>query len=89
MADKVLKCKECGSDFVFSENEQAFYQEKGFLNEPQRCPECRRAKKDRSRSYDRRMYPAVCAGCGRQTEIPFEPKGDKPVYCKECYQNKR
>lgn len=45
MADKVIVCKDCKADFVFSENEQAFYKEKGFDNEPVRCPDCRRARK--------------------------------------------
>ena len=45
MADKTLKCKDCGADFIFTENEQAFYKEKGFDNEPQRCADCRRARK--------------------------------------------
>jgi ssDNA-binding Zn-finger/Zn-ribbon topoisomerase 1 len=37
-------------EFVFSEGEQAFYKEKGFENEPQRCPECRKAKKAQRRN---------------------------------------
>ncbi len=45
MADKVLACKDCNAEFVFNESEQAFYKEKGFENEPQRCPDCRRARK--------------------------------------------
>ncbi|HEY9060180.1 MAG TPA: zinc-ribbon domain-containing protein [Pseudobacteroides sp.] len=45
MADKTLSCKDCGADFIFSEGEQTFYKEKGFQNEPQRCPTCRKAKK--------------------------------------------
>ena len=45
MTDKTLKCKDCGSDFIFTEGEQAFYKEKGFENEPQRCPACRKARK--------------------------------------------
>lgn len=45
MADKILICKDCGREFVFTESEQAFYKEKGFENEPQRCPDCRRARK--------------------------------------------
>ena len=45
MADKTLTCRDCGSDFVFTEGEQQFYAEKGFTNEPTRCPECRKAKK--------------------------------------------
>jgi ssDNA-binding Zn-finger/Zn-ribbon topoisomerase 1 len=45
MPDKTITCKDCGAEFIFSEGEQAFYQEKGFANEPQRCPDCRRARK--------------------------------------------
>lgn len=45
MADKVLVCKDCKAEFIFSEGEQEFYKEKGFDNEPQRCPDCRRANK--------------------------------------------
>ncbi len=45
MADKTIVCKDCGSEFVFTEGEQAFYAEKGFTNDPVRCPNCRRAKK--------------------------------------------
>jgi len=45
MPDKTLICKDCNREFVFTEGEQAFYKEKGFENEPQRCPECRKARK--------------------------------------------
>lgn len=48
-ADKTLVCKECGKEFVFTEGEQNFYAEKGLMNEPQRCPECRRARKQARR----------------------------------------
>ncbi len=90
MADKTLACKDCGADFVFTENEQAFYQEKGFENEPGRCPDCRAAKKAQSRGgsrggAQREMFPAVCAECGKSTTVPFQPNGEKPVYCRECY----
>lgn len=50
MTDKTLVCKDCNSEFVFTEGEQQFYAEKGFDNEPQRCPDCRRAKKAQHRS---------------------------------------
>jgi len=50
MADKTLICKDCNSEFIFSEGEQAFYKEKGFENEPQRCPECRKARKQQRRN---------------------------------------
>ncbi|MNM33743.1 MULTISPECIES: zinc-ribbon domain-containing protein [Clostridium] len=48
MADKTIVCRDCGKDFVFTEGEQAFYKEKGFDNEPVRCVDCRRAKKQQN-----------------------------------------
>ena len=45
MEDKTLVCKDCGKEFVFTVGEQEFYKEKGFDNEPVRCPDCRRARK--------------------------------------------
>lgn len=99
MSDKTLSCKDCGATFVFTEQEQAFFKEKGYDNEPQRCPDCRAAKKqargnDRDRGgsnmrTDREMFPAVCAECGKSTTVPFSPSSDKPVYCRECFQPRR
>jgi CxxC-x17-CxxC domain-containing protein len=31
----------------------------------------------------------VCASCGQTTTVPFEPRGDRPVYCKSCYKPKQ
>ncbi|MDA8442910.1 MAG: zinc-ribbon domain containing protein [Peptococcaceae bacterium] len=90
--DKVLTCRECGREFDFTASEQEFYAEKGFTNEPGRCPECRAARKAQTRNGggfgrpQRQMYPAVCSDCGKETTVPFQPTGDKPVYCRECFQ---
>jgi len=46
--DKTIKCRDCGQDFAFTASEQQFFAEKGFTNEPKRCPACRRAKRDSS-----------------------------------------
>lgn len=35
----------------------------------------------------REMHKVTCSDCGQETEVPFKPSGDRPVYCKECYQN--
>jgi CxxC-x17-CxxC domain-containing protein len=35
------------------------------------------------------MYPAICSSCGRSTEVPFLPRNEKPVYCRECFQEQR
>ena len=48
--DKTMTCRDCGEDFVFTVGEQEFYAEKGFTNEPTRCPACRRANKARRNS---------------------------------------
>ena len=40
-------------------------------------------------SGPRQMYPAVCSNCGKETEVPFQPRTDKPVYCRECFQQQR
>ena len=88
--DKSLQCSDCGATFDFTAKEQEFYQSKGFTNEPKRCPDCRRTRKSEQRSGGygsrREMFPVVCAECGKDTEVPFQPTGDRPVYCSDCYQ---
>lgn len=108
-SDKTLTCRDCGTTFVFTESEQAFYAEKGFTNEPGRCPDCRATRKAQrnsgsggssyssysggssgsgSGSYqraERQMFPAICSTCGKATQVPFEPRLDKPVYCSDCF----
>lgn len=45
MQDKVLKCRDCGKDFIFTVGQQEFFKEKGFTGNPVRCADCRKAKK--------------------------------------------
>ena len=99
MEDKTLTCRDCGREFVFTASEQEFFAQKGFTNEPSRCPECRAAKKAQrneggfsSGGYSsgrREMFPAVCARCGKDTQVPFQPRDDRPVYCSDCYTAQR
>ena len=86
--EKSLDCKECGEEFVFTAGEQEFYEEKGLKNEPSRCRACRQNRKNAQRGA-RQMYDAVCAQCGAPTQVPFQPKEDRPVYCDECYKAMR
>ena len=88
LKDKTLTCRECGQEFTFTAGEQEFYMSRGLLNEPRRCPECRAARRrERRGGYGdlRRVYSTVCAACGVETTVPFEPTEGRPVYCKECY----
>jgi CxxC-x17-CxxC domain-containing protein len=92
--DKEIQCSDCGVTFTFSAEEQELFQSRGYTNEPKRCPSCRQARKSQqygSSSYGsrRQMFPAVCAECGKDTEVPFEPRGDRPVYCSDCYRKIR
>jgi len=92
--DKSLQCSDCGTTFTFSAEEQEFFQSKGYTNEPKRCPACRQARKlerygDSSYGFRRQMFPAICAECGKETEVPFQPRDDRPVYCRDCYNKMR
>jgi CxxC-x17-CxxC domain-containing protein len=40
-------------------------------------------------SGPRQMYPATCSNCGQATEVPFMPRSDKPVFCRECFAERR
>ena len=86
--DKTLVCKDCGQEFVFSAGEQEFYAERGFENEPQRCKACRAARKGAVRT-ERVMYDAVCSECGAECKVPFQPSGDRPIYCSDCFAARR
>jgi len=95
-ADKTLHCRDCGREFVFSAGEQEFYQLKGLMNEPGRCPECRtqrRISQAQARAtgerQQREMFKTVCASCGGEAEVPFIPKTEKPVYCSTCFERGR
>ncbi len=90
MEDKMITCKDCGNEFVFTAREQQFFAEKGFQNQPQRCRECRQARRATSgdgigSSAQRPSFETVCAACGVNTTVPFRPRGDRPVYCRTCY----
>ena len=100
MQDKTLTCRDCGAEFVFTASEQEFHAQKGFTNEPVRCHECRAARKAQrgeggyssGGGYSRgprEMFPAVCAQCGKETTVPFQPRNDKPVYCSDCFSAQR
>jgi len=91
--DKSIQCADCGTTFIFSAGEQELFAARGYTNEPKRCPSCRQARKAErqgSGGYQaRQMFPAVCAECGRETEVPFEPRQNRPVYCSECFSKIR
>lgn len=104
LTDQTLYCRDCNQAFTFTIGEQEFYASRGLTNAPSRCPECRAAHKQSSRGQrssfggsgggfregePRQLYSATCASCGNEAQVPFQPRGDRPVYCSECYQAQR
>ena len=105
--DETLSCVDCNNPFIFSAGEQQFFASKGFQNKPNRCPECRAARKAQrnasggggaggygggggggSRGGSREMFVTTCSQCGQTAEVPFQPRGDKPVYCRDCFSSR-
>ncbi|MFN2569712.1 MAG: zinc-ribbon domain containing protein [Candidatus Dormibacteria bacterium] len=100
--DQTLRCRECGVDFIWTEGEQEFYASRGLTNPPSRCPSCRAARRASGAgggggaagggafgarsSAPRQMFEVPCAGCGQTARVPFQPRGDKPVYCSDCFR---
>jgi CxxC-x17-CxxC domain-containing protein len=89
--DKVLKCVECGSEFVFTAGEQMFFADKGFKNEPKRCKSCKtkRGSAATTGNVQRSETRTTCSQCGKETTVPFKPTQGRPVYCRECFQQRR
>jgi CxxC-x17-CxxC domain-containing protein len=106
--DRTLTCSDCNAQFAFTAGEQEFHAQKGFTNDPGRCPACRDARKasrgssggNGGRSNDgynarsddrpkREMFKATCSDCGGVAELPFQPNGDRPVYCRDCFGKRR
>ena len=92
LADKDLTCVECNSVFVFTVGEQEFFESKGYTNEPKRCPTCRQSRRYQQRGSlqgERELHPITCADCGAEAMVPFKPRGDRPVYCNDCFSRNR
>ena len=94
--DKILKCVDCGADFVFTAGEQLFFHDKQFKNEPKRCKTCK-ARKMAAISppvathsgAPRVETQTTCSQCGKPTTVPFKPTQGRPVFCRECFQTRR
>ena len=90
--DRVLKCVECSAEFVFTAGEQMFFADKGFKNEPKRCKACkskRGASTNTTGNSQRAETRTTCSQCGKETTVPFKPTQGRPVYCRECFQQRR
>jgi CxxC-x17-CxxC domain-containing protein len=92
--DKVLKCVDCGAEFVFTAGEQLFFHDKQFKNEPKRCKACKgkraaQSAPQHSGGYQKVETRTTCSHCGKETTVPFKPTQGRPVFCRECFQQRR
>jgi CxxC-x17-CxxC domain-containing protein len=100
-AAATLTCRDCGAAFTFTSGEQDFYAGRGY-SKPSRCPDCRAARKAErdqgggsygsygsgGRGGAQELFSATCSSCGKEARVPFQPSGDKPVYCSDCLQQR-
>jgi CxxC-x17-CxxC domain-containing protein len=101
--DMSLVCFDCKSTYVFTAEEQQAFHAKGHNHPPKRCPACRAAraarKPERGNNEEkipsftppasRQMYNVTCSECGKETQVPFEPRAGRPIYCSDCYRKNR
>jgi CxxC-x17-CxxC domain-containing protein len=92
--DKSLRCVDCGSEFIWTAGEQLFFADKQFKNEPKRCKTCKAKRATRvsagpSPARDRVETTTQCSACGKETTVPFRPTQGRPVFCKECFQQRK
>jgi len=91
--DKILICRDCGAEFVWSAGEQEFFAQKGFDKPPTRCPECRKKRRTErdgkpaaaTNNGPKQLYPIVCANCGKAGEVPFQPTSAN-ILCADCFR---
>jgi CxxC-x17-CxxC domain-containing protein len=86
--DRVLKCNDCGAEFVFTAGEQLFFHDKQFKNDPKHCKQCK-AKRASGSSRVRPETRTNCSQCGAETTVPFKPTQGRPVLCRVCFQRQR
>jgi CxxC-x17-CxxC domain-containing protein len=94
--DQVLKCIDCAVDFIFTSGEQEFFRDKQFKNPPKRCKACKMkrvailgAAPPSRPNLSRTETRAVCSHCRKETTVPFRPVQGRPVFCRECFQERR
>ena len=92
--DRILKCVDCGTEFIWTAGEQQFFADKNFKNEPKRCKACKGKRASASgrrpgSSRERVETMTTCSACGKETTVPFKPTQGRPVFCKECFQSRK
>ena len=93
--DRILKCVDCDTDFIFAAGEQLFFFDKQFKNDPKRCKPCKSRRSGLAAVANGTGMPAaglsrtetrtVCSECAEETTVPFKPTQGRPVLCRSCF----
>jgi CxxC-x17-CxxC domain-containing protein len=91
---RTLQCIDCGAEFVWTAEEQAFFADKNFKHDPKRCRACKTRQRERLAAgppdaRKRVETRTVCSGCGKETTVPFRPTQGRPVFCRECFRQRK
>jgi len=87
---KLLICCDCAKTFAFDVGEQEFFKEKGLVNEPKRCHNCRLISKvRRNGGRVEELAELSCAQCAEPVMVSFQPTLGRPVYCTHCFVERR
>jgi CxxC-x17-CxxC domain-containing protein len=95
--DKVLTCVDCGAEFIFTAGEQLFFHDKRFTNQPKRCKTCKSKRVSvlntvpppQNYQHSRVETRATCSQCGKDTTVPFRPTQGRPIFCRECFTQRK
>ena len=91
--DRILRCVDCATEFIWTAGEQQFFADKNFKNEPKRCKACKAKRASRPAggpvARERVETVTTCSACGKETTVPFKPTQGRPVFCKECFQSRK
>ena len=83
--DRVIRCIDCKSEFIFTAGEQLFFHDKQFQNDPKRCKPCK-SRRSLGPVRVRAETRTHCSECGAETTVPFRPTQGRPVLCRSCFQ---
>ncbi|MCX6748065.1 MAG: PEP-utilizing enzyme, partial [Candidatus Pacearchaeota archaeon] len=59
---------------------------KGFKAKQETTKEFKIEKKTEEKESKKKRFEATCSSCKKRTDVPFQPDGVRPVYCKDCYE---
>ncbi len=96
--DKSLRCVDCSNGVHLDGGRTALFADKQFKNEPKRCKSCKAKRASRTMSspgggrgdgFSRERVETQATCRRHETTVPFRPTQGRPIFCKECFQQRK